>query len=466
MGLFAKIFGNNQQAVNRLIQENKAFRDALLNVQNRQVFFNNIFTTPSWNAEHANEAFCTNDQIYSVINKIAETTALLPMYPYEVKADVKQLKSATARQIYSTKAILDIVHLQKKSLEDLPESDWYVKKFAQPNPHENWTEFLTHGYANYLLKGEAIGYKIRLDAGVNAGRTMEVYWLPSEFVTVHLSDSFPRAVEAYSFIFNGKKILDRVPESEFIHIRKMNPRFTNSGEEFRGLSPLEPFGLQRKVMEAIDVRVGTQIQNGAVPGFMYDKSIEYDETSQPELDRKRDAFIQFTRNKNNSGIPYYTAGDIGYIATGLKLADMDIQGLVKLSFKRLCNIYKISDTLFNSDVAATESNIQEMVKQMIVNACLPLAYTFRDALNTQLLNESDDKKRFVDVDISGIPELQDNMKDLAAVIAALPVIPSGNAVLSLFKFEESDEENMKVPLIKQGYSLITDLTIADPIIVP
>lgn len=466
MGFFAKYFGNGEK-IERLMRENKEFKAAFLASQ-RQVFYGNTFVGSQWERGNPMNAFCDNDQIYSVINKIAETTALIPGYVYEVKPDnnTKQLKQASAKQIYNTKAILDIINLRQKALEDLPEQDWYARLFQQPNPYQNQTEFEIAGYIYFLLWGEAIGYKVRLDGGANTGRTKEIYWLPPSMVELHLSSTFPRTIDAYTFRVNGVAVLDRLDASEFIHIRKTNPQITNSGEEFRGLSPLQPFGLQRQVMGEIDKRVAAQIANGAVPGIIYDKAIEYDETNQDLLDAKRDAIVSFGRNKANSGLPYYTAGELGYIATGLKLADMDIQGMVKISFKRLCNIYKISDVLFNSDVASTESNVQEQIKQMYTNACLPLKYTFRDAYNSQILSESTDKRRFFDVDISAVSEVQDNMKDLATVISSLPVIPSGNAILALFKFEESDEPNMQVPLIKQGYDLISDLGMQEPQIIP
>jgi phage portal protein BeeE len=469
MGFFAKFFTNTKQELESYKQREQEYKAALFAMQNRQVFVgNNTVNMPQWGTEDTGNAYSDNDQIYSVINKIAETTALLPAFVYEVKRDsnLKQLKNITARQVYNTKSLLDVVNIQKKSLEDLPENDWYVKLLAQPNPYQNGTEFSTAGYIYYLLFGEVIGYKVRLDAGDNTGKTMEIYWLPPSMVELELSTTFPRQILSYTFRINGQAVLDKEPASEFIHIRKTNPKITNNGEEFRGLSPLKPFGFQRKLMDSLDSRIVTQVDNGAVSGILYDKAIEYEEGMQVQLDEKRSAIVSFSRNKNNTGIPYYTAGDIGYIATGLKLADMDVQSVVKIPFKRLCNVYKISDILFNSDAAATESNVEAMIKQMIMNACLPLATTFGNAYNSQLLNESNDKPRFYNMDVSSIPELQDNMKDMADAISALPVIPSGNAVLALFKFEESSEPNMQVPLIKQGYSLITDLSTPEPQLIP
>lgn len=468
MGFFAnKSSKLLQQQVDELKQREREYKAQMMAIQNRMVFPSlNNFNYPGWEANHSQEAFCKSDQIYSVINKIAETTALIPGYVYEVKPDAttRQLKAATARQFYSTKALLDIFVLQRKSLDELPETDWYTKLLAKPNPYQNQTEFNTMGYLYYLLCGESIGYKVRLEQGANGGKTYQIYWLPPWMVTLELSSTFPREIVSYTFRINGIAVLDKVPATEFIHIRKTNPTITNTGDEFRGLSPLEPFGLQRKVMESMDLRVGAQVENGNLEGVIYDKAITYDETSQPELDAKRSAIYEFQRNKRNQGIPYYAAGELGFIATGLKLADMEVQGLIKISFKRLCNVYKISDILFNSDVAATESNVIEQIKQMYTNACLPLAYTFRDAYNTQLLNESSDKTRFFDVDISTITELQDDMAKLATALSAIPGGITLNEIRAFFKFDELDFDYMNKPIIKQGYALAETLELDEPLL--
>src|SRR3982751_5842846 len=105
-----------------------------------------------------------------------------------------------------------------------------------------------------------------------------------------------------------------------------------------------------------------------------------------------------------------------------------------------------------------------MVKQMYTNVCLPLAYTFRDKFNSALVNEtssSDKKKRFIDVDISGITELQDDYQQLANVLAALPITPTGNEMRELFKWDRIENPMMDVPLVKAGYSLIDDLAPMD-----
>jgi len=180
----------------------------------------------------------------------------------------------------------------------------------------------------------------------------------------------------------------------------------------------------------------------------------------------RQRFFSYIRNTGNKGAPFFSAGEKGYLPIGLKLADMELVELQNMDFKRLCNIYKVSTILFNSDVAATESNVKEMVKQMYTSVCLPLAYTFRDKFNAELSKEMspDKKKRFIDVDVSGITELQDDFLQLANVLAALPITPTGNEMRGMFKFDAIDNENMNIPLVKQGYSLIDELSFAAPIV--
>jgi hypothetical protein len=146
------------------------------------------------------------------------------------------------------------------------------------------------------------------------------------------------------------------------------------------------------------------------------------------------------------------------LQTGLKLADMELLAIGKVDFKRVCNVYKVSDVLFNSDVAATESNVNEMIKQMYTNACLPMIYSLRDILTKELARGFD---RFIDVDLSNITELQDDLKQMADILAALPVTPTGNEMRELFRYERVEDANMDKPLVKQGYSFLEDISTAD-----
>ncbi len=428
---------------------------------------------PDWTTHAAASAYIGMDQVYSVVNKIAETTSLIPMYVYYQKDEkaMRRLNAITSRLFYTSKGLYDILLTQVKALEDAQDNDPLVKLLEYPNPGQSEQEFNLAGLCYYLLNGECIIYKYRPDIGANGGRITELYVLPPSNVIVHVTREYPQTITGYEYVVGGQSFSKLIPPGDIMHLKTFNPDcghgydFVNKYSQFRGLSPLLPAQkLLTRLRAADDAAVG-QLQNGGLPGIVYDETVGNEEISQEALDLMRQHFFTYIRKPENKGAPFFSAGKKGYIQTGLKLADMELVALQNMDFKRLCNIYKVSTILFNSDVAATESNVKEMVKQMYTSVCLPLAYTFRDKFNSDLAGEywGDKRKRYIDVDVSGITELQDDYQSLANVLAALPITPTGNEMRSLFKWDRIDNELMDQPLVKQGYSLVDELSFAAPV---
>jgi len=422
---------------------------------------------PDWTTTAASNYYTTSDQVYAVVNKIAETTSLIPFYVYYQKDEkrVRQLNTLTKRQFYTTKGLFDIMLMQMKALEDAPETDKLLQLLNHPNPSQSQQEFFLAVLCYYLLSGECFIYKYRPGTGANGGVVTELYILPPSTIIVHVTKEYPQKVTGYDFVVSGNTIYKSMPVEDIIHIRKFNPENSygydtvNNYARFRGLSPLLPARKLLTRLTSADDAAVNQLQNGGLPGIVFDKSLGNEDVSQEALDLMRQHFFSYIRKPENKGAPFFSAGEKGYLQLGLKLADMELIGLQNMDFKRLCNIYKISTILFNSEAAATESNVQEMVKQMYTNVCLPLAYTFRDKFNSELANENwgDKRKRYIDVDISGITELQDDYQSLANMLAALPVTPTPNEMRTLFKYDRIEEPVMDRPLVKSGYSLIDDL---------
>jgi len=478
--LLPDLFGRRK--INELALQIKAietyFAPALTATLSSTVFGNMANTAPpiypNITTTNASNSYINSDHVYSVVNKIAETTSLIPFYVYYETNEkyLRRLKGITNRLFYTNKGLYDIAITQLKALEDAPQTDPLNKLLLMPNAYQSQQEFFLAAFCYYLLAGECFIYKFRPGAGANSTAVTELHILAPSNIIVHVSRDYPQKITSYELTHNGNTILNNIPPDDIIHIKKFHPDNTlgydaiTNYARFRGLSPLVPASKVIARLTSADDAAVSQLQNGGLPGIVYDKTIGNEEISQESLDLMRQRFFSYIRNTGNKGAPFFSAGEKGYLPIGLKLADMELVELQNMDFKRLCNIYKVSTILFNSDVAATESNVKEMVKQMYTSVCLPLAYTFRDKFNAGLTKEMapDKKKRFIDVDVSGITELQDDFLQLANVLAALPITPTGNEMRGMFKFDAIDNENMNIPLVKQGYSLIDELSFAAPIV--
>ena len=243
---------------------------------------------------------------------------------------------------------------------------------------------------------------------------------------------------------------------EVLHLKYFNPNFTTAGDELVGLSPLRAGAkiLTRQQSE-VDYAVSS-FQNNGARGIITRE--DYEDATDPNIGKMKADYYAETAGTNNAQKLFFTAGKWQYLDIGLSPVDMNLLESEIKTFKRLCNLYGVSDILFNNGEAATESNVKEMIKQLYTNAALPEVYAFRDLINNSLTAKYNDKggKYFVDCDITGISELQDDMKAMAEIFSTLPIMVP-NLILEAFNYGKMDDPMMDKVYVKTGYTDIESL---------
>ena len=159
--------------------------------------------------------------------------------------------------------------------------------------------------------------------------------------------------------------------------------------------------------------------------------------------------------------PYFSANDLGYIALGTPLADMDVATLAGLDFDRICNAYGISSVLFNNKSASTESNVQEMVKEMYTNTIIPNVHRVESALNKNVVPDIQ-TKGVIKCDTSEIKALRDDEAKKAAALAAKWWL-TGNEKREADMYDQDvSEELMNKYIVPSGMMLLDDLNMVVP----
>jgi HK97 family phage portal protein len=440
MGMIDKLFGRSKTIENLSQQVKQLQRTNLSNVISVST---SIY--PSWlNVENI-ETYCTVDDVYSIVSYLAQTAARIPMYGYEVIDDSK----IKAMKKYSKTSLLG-KYYQSKSMQDLPEGDKFVE-FLNSLSYEELVMYYTILY----ITGELFLYKEVIELGPNAGKVI-LHPMKGQNMIVVISEDFPQRVIGYEYFdagFNGRLSVDEV-----IHVKYYNPTITN-GMEWRGLSPLQVLSKRLTRWNAsMDASVA-QMQNGGVPGIVFEKSDYAVET----LGQRKNDFSKYLRNAGNKGAPYFAAGEMGYIPLGLSLADMDVNDLAGVDFTKLCNAYKFPEVLLNNQDSATYNNVASAEKMLYTNSILPNIYLFRDALVKGVIPmyATDGVKRTIEIDLSEIPALQEDMKMQAdALVTMWWVTP--NEKRDLMGFEELDDPLMNEIIVDSGKQLLSDLgAVAD-----
>ena len=396
-----------------------------------------------------NNGYVGNDDVYSVIKRIARTIAMIPLKVYKVVDDaaMKQYQDELSKKNYSTKALVKQQFLKSKALQLVDPENPLQKLLDNPNDQYSKTEF-REGFHTFLLAtGNTYVYTPLLEFGANAGKPSELWLSPSQYMSLQVSQTWPRRVLGYRLQI--AEVINLLPE-EVMHTRYFNPQYNYVGNELIGLSPLTAGS---KILDRGDSETDYSVnafQNSGISGIVYNEDMRSDDIEQGALSKMKTDFYNEASGVTNARKLLFQAGKIGYTAIGLSPVDMDVLASMNLTFKKLCNLFGVSDRLFNNDATGSEISVDIAYKDLYTNAALPGAYAERDSYNLHLVPKfnTDKEKYFVDVDISGITELQDDMKDMAAVYSQLPIM-NPMVIAKAFSWDTADVEDKW--FIKNGY---------------
>ena len=407
---------------------------------------------PKWEAKANADKYCTSDDVYSVVRLISTTSAMIPLLVYKIKDKSKKRKvEALSYKANLTEREL----LTKAAFDEVAENDDVFLLLENPSKILNKFEFYEALYTLLLLQGEVFLWKELKEFGANKGKVESLHILYPQWVIMNVNENYPFSVISYTYMVDGLTVMEKIPADEIIHIKYFNPNFGVYNNQIRGHSPLKSLAKVLERMESgVDASV-SQMQNGGVPGIVWERGVG-DVDAAETLGQRKKNFYNYATKIENKGMPFFAAGDMGYIELGLKLADLQVAELGKIDFKKLCNAYGVSDILFNNGESSTESNVKEMSKRLYTNTILPNIQRVRDAINASILPHYKAIDRYVNYDLSGITELQEDMKDLSEWLGkSWWILP--NEKRELQKFGALPIEMFNQPLIPSSLTTLEDI---------
>ena len=415
MAIIDKLLG-----VDKLKTEIKALQK---NISSNQFSYISQQIFPSWQVFKTIETYRIVDDVFSVVNYLSNIAAMIPLYAYDMAG------------------------------QDLPENNKLVL-FLQKLTFKERKELFTY----LFLVDECFIYKDSVEFGVNANNP-DLHFLHPNFMTIVLSNSFPTRIVGYKYFDTQIGVeLNLLPE-EVIYIKGFNPT-SDFYTKFRGLSKITVLSQTLTRLQAGKDTSVAQLQNGGIPGIVFDKSGDFDRIE--KTGTRQDKFARYLKNPANKGAPYFGTGDMGYLKLGLPLADMDALELSKIDFKKICNAYSVSDRLFNNDATGSEISDNNARKSLYTVAIQPYIILVQDALNRDLVPDIKVVGK-IEFDFSDIVELQEDMLKKAQALAAAPtMIP--NEVQEAMGFDRSEDPAMDMVYIKTGYQLLSDFNPVDPLL--
>lgn len=349
---------------------------------------------PIWtdyNAEgFIRQGYALNDDVFSIVNYISTKVAALPWRLYDMQSDgsMKEIKNHP---------ILNLLQ--------------------RPNPLQSGTHLIKLNVAYKLVTGDSFFYAPRIENGNNAGKTKELYVMPSHLTDIVFgTPSDP--IKGYQL--RGYYAPDSLIRPEDVLHRKEINLLPDGAADLRGMSRLHAGA--KMVLNSTEGRDANarSLKNQGPPGIITgadnENALTIDQT-----DHMENKLVE-RHMGHNSFIPIITSANLKWQAMGYPAVDLQIIESMDWSFDKLCNLYMLPSKVLNSKEASTFSNQAEAQKAAYNDAILPEAYDLRDGFNNWLCPMWS-PTLWLDVDTSGISVLQEDKSTLYQSLAVAYWIP-------------------------------------------
>ena len=392
-----------------------------------------------------NLSYEENDTVYTVVKKIANRAANVPLYVYK-GTEQKKYKSLPLDKIQRTK------FLKLKAQDEIYVSSKLAQLLSRPNQILGQDAFLEAVFSFRVFRGEAFIWMNR--GGVEMGEPVELFVLPVDSVAVVPMANDPFSVAGYILDINGRQIA--LPKEDVLHWKSFNPiGFTTTGEHLRGFDPMKP--LKRRLQQDEDAMNAAvaMFQNGGARGVVYNET--FDELSPAAQSQLKDVVDAKLNNPSVKSAVATLQGKWGYFDLGQSSVDMDLLRSQQLTLERIALALGVDpDVLIPGQ---SFSNKEWAAKKLITDTIMPLCNSLRDEMNRGLATQFKGVRGVVDWDFSMLPELQEDYSKMIPVYASLFDRGAINAteLRELLGFEPTTEPLHNTYMIGGNYAPLTDL---------
>jgi HK97 family phage portal protein len=411
------------------------------------------------NKTYLDKGYNMNPDVYACVNQMAIKTQSVP---YCVKKiDDKQSYAKLNQLNVATKGLPSFIQQVKKlSLESKAYSDKELPfPMESPNATQTWSEVWAL-YKTYMKTiGNCYFYILSPEDGMNAGVPVQFYVLPAHLMQIVLKAnanmlSIESPIDHYILIDGNQMI--KFENKDIIHIKYSNPNFDLNGEHLYGMSPLR--SALRNINSqnsAIDLNIKT-LQNGGAFGFIHGKSTPLtSDQAQSLKERLQEMDASPERLSRIAG----SSAEVGFTRISLTTDELKPFEYLAWDRKSICNVLGYPDELLNNDGKASLGNTDtnEARKQLITDNILPDLKLLESALNKYFLPRFKGyENTVIEWDVTELPEMQSDMKDMLIWMKDAPVTP--NEMRTALKYETLNEDGMDVVWMQTNKQRIDDVS--------
>jgi hypothetical protein len=403
-----------------------------------------------------------NPDVNAIVNQQASKTTAVPYYikKIEDKEALKQLKKYRNNPTLQQK--LSIKKLQKKAYKtdsELP------MPLLRPNVNQSWNDIFFLFKVYLKVCGNVYLYKQTVSEGMNAGKPVQLYILPSHWMQIVLKPnanllSVDNPID-YFIMEQGNQFV-KFPAENIIHIKRANPFYDNSGSHLYGYSEL--MAAIRNINSsnnAIDNNTKTMLNSG-VYGFIHAGDGATPLTAEQGQSLK-DRLVEMDNNTNRLSNIAGASAKLGF--TRISLTTDELKPFDYLSYDRrtLANCLNWNVDLLNEEKNGSGFGVDTMNearKRVITDNIKPDLDLLAEYLNMEFIQKFKGYENTeIDFDISELPEMQTDMKTMAEWVNQVPL--TLNERREVFNYEEIEDEMMNEVYIPTGIVNINDVAVLD-----
>lgn len=322
-----------------------------------EVIFQSIGSAPLYpdlNNRTYEKSFTDNPDVFSVISKISQPCARVPIYM--VDADDNEVTDA-------------------KKLAPL-------RLLQNPNPFESQEEFIEKLIVYYEVFGNAYigGHEPGLGLTPKVPGRLDV--LPSPWTYI-VSGDFYEPIKGYQLFLSDRQVDYQL--SEVLHWKTVNIDTSNPVQMFYGMSPLK--ALLKSVTASssgYDAMVKT-FQNMGAYGLLSLLGESYSPDGKNPVDLLNQKWQEKYSGTKNNGRLVIASQDHKYTNFGLSLVDMNLLQLLGVTKGTLGDAYGVPGPLLNGSIDRTYQNYRESEKILYIDVIIPTLDAILSKLSTWLM---------------------------------------------------------------------------------
>jgi len=337
------------------------------------------------------DGFKSNTHIYSIINRICEAGADIPVLIEAIQPNG------------------DVVIVDPKN-EDFAKYRDYYEFVHNPNKNNNYKSFMYAALVYQLTTGNVIQLGINPTSlgGTNLGGVfLERYNLQPQYIQpVVTHNVWGPEVKEYQYSPNGGNWT--LEPEKIMHLRRFNP--DPQGEnDFMGMSPLSA-AFRTMVTDNENVTAqASLLKNKGVLGFLTNRGKR--SLTPTEKDAMDKALNKRIGGATEFGGVRVTSGDVDFVKMSMSPSDLKLLEMGTVTLRDLCSVYGVNSRMFNDPKGTTFNNAREDQKNFYNNAVIPPVENELDHFNRFYnpgWNERDGVTYVVKPDVSSIDALQED----------------------------------------------------------